>query len=138
MIPRTIFSTEHELFRDTMRRFVADEVLPHYADWEAAGRVPRDVWLAAGKVGLSCPAVPESDGGPGGDFLHGAVVTEEMAPARAVAPTFYLQLFGGWGYMTEFPIARAFVDARMTKIGGGSAEVMTHIVGWSLFEGANR
>lgn len=44
-----------------------------------------------------------------------------------------LQLFGGWGYMTEFPIARAFVDARMARIGGGAIEVMKHIVGRSLF-----
>ncbi len=46
-----------------------------------------------------------------------------------------LQLFGGWGYMTEYPIARAYVDARMTRIGGGSAGVMKHIVRRSLFAG---
>lgn len=91
MIPRTIFSPEHELFRDTVRRFVRDEIVPHYPDWERAGEVPREVWRAAGKVGLLCPMVPEADGGPGGDFLHGAVVTEEMARVGAVAPTFYLQ-----------------------------------------------
>ncbi|RZT87133.1 alkylation response protein AidB-like acyl-CoA dehydrogenase [Pseudonocardia sediminis] len=91
MIPRTIFSPEHDLFRDTVRRFVADHVVPHYAEWEHAGEVPRDVWRAAGRIGLLCPMVPESDGGPGGDFLHGAVVTEEMARVGAVAPTFYLQ-----------------------------------------------
>jgi acyl-CoA dehydrogenase len=39
-----------------------------------------------------------------------------------------LQLFGGWGYMTEFPIARAFVDARLGRIGGGSVEVMKEII----------
>ena len=44
-----------------------------------------------------------------------------------------LQLFGGWGYMTEYPIARAFVDARMTRIGGGSIEVMKHIIGRDIF-----
>ena len=43
-----------------------------------------------------------------------------------------LQLFGGWGYMSEFPIARAFVDARMTRIGGGSIEVMKQIIGRDL------
>lgn len=47
-----------------------------------------------------------------------------------------LQLFGGWGYMTEYPIARAYVDARMTRIGGGSIEVMKHIIGRSLFREA--
>jgi len=43
-----------------------------------------------------------------------------------------LQLFGGWGYMTEFPIARAFVDARMGRIGGGSVEVMKQIIARSI------
>jgi acyl-CoA dehydrogenase len=49
-----------------------------------------------------------------------------------------LQLFGGWGYMTEYPIARAFVDARMTRIGGGSIEVMKHIIGRALVREARR
>jgi alkylation response protein AidB-like acyl-CoA dehydrogenase len=43
-----------------------------------------------------------------------------------------LQLFGGWGYMWEYPIARAYADARMTRIGGGATEVMKQIVGRSL------
>lgn len=54
--------------------------------------------------------------------LHGRVVDE------------CLQFFGGWGYMTEYPISRAFVDARITRIAGGSIEVMKHIIGRSLFE----
>ncbi|HYZ21327.1 MAG TPA: acyl-CoA dehydrogenase family protein, partial [Rhodopila sp.] len=39
-----------------------------------------------------------------------------------------LQFFGGWGYMWEFPIARAFVDSRLGRIGGGSVEVMKQII----------
>ena len=39
-----------------------------------------------------------------------------------------LQLFGGWGYMWEYPIARAFADARMGRIGGGSVETMKSII----------
>ena len=44
-----------------------------------------------------------------------------------------LQLFGGWGYMWEYPIARAYADARVVKIAGGSIEVMKHIIGRHLF-----
>lgn len=44
-----------------------------------------------------------------------------------------LQLFGGWGYMWEYPIARAYADARIVKIAGGSIEVMKLIIGRSLF-----
>ncbi len=43
-----------------------------------------------------------------------------------------LQFFGGWGYMWEFPIARAFVDARMGRIGGGSVETMKQIIARSM------
>ena len=44
-----------------------------------------------------------------------------------------LQLFGGWGYMWEYPIARAYADARVVRIAGGSIEVMKQIIGRSLF-----
>ena len=43
-----------------------------------------------------------------------------------------LQLFGGWGYMLDMPIARAYADARMTRIGGGAVEVMKQIIANSL------
>jgi acyl-CoA dehydrogenase len=49
-----------------------------------------------------------------------------------------LQLFGGWGYMWEYPIARAYADARVVKIAGGSIEVMKHIIGRSLFGGRRK
>ncbi len=43
-----------------------------------------------------------------------------------------LQLHGGWGYMREYPIARAYVDARIERILGGSNEIMKEIIGRSL------
>ncbi|MGH2891255.1 MAG: acyl-CoA dehydrogenase family protein, partial [Solirubrobacteraceae bacterium] len=43
-----------------------------------------------------------------------------------------VQLHGGYGYMLEYPIARAFVDARVTRIYGGTTEIMKEIVGRSL------
>ncbi len=39
-----------------------------------------------------------------------------------------LQLHGGYGYMTEYPIARLYADARVTRIYGGTSEVMKSIV----------
>lgn len=44
-----------------------------------------------------------------------------------------LQFFGGYGYMHEYPIARAFIDARITRIAGGAAEVMKQIIARDLF-----
>ena len=91
MIPRTLFSDDYDLFRETVRRFISKEIVPNYAEWEKVGLVPREVWLKAGEVGLLCPTIPEEYGGPGGDFLHSVIITEEMARAGAMAPTFYLQ-----------------------------------------------
>ncbi len=90
MIPRTIFSDEHDLFRASVRRFIAEEVMPFHAEWEKAGIVPRDLWLKAGKLGFLCSAVPEEYGGAGGDFRHSTIMVEEMALAGATGPTFYL------------------------------------------------
>ncbi len=43
-----------------------------------------------------------------------------------------LQLHGGYGYMLEYPIARAYIDARVTRIYGGSTEIMKQVIGKSL------
>lgn len=43
-----------------------------------------------------------------------------------------LQLHGGYGYMTEYPIARMWTDSRMQRIGGGTNEVMKEVIGWSI------
>jgi acyl-CoA dehydrogenase len=91
MIPRTLFSAEHEAFRDTARRFIAKEIVPHHAEWEKEGVVPRELWLKAGAAGLLCCDVPDDYGGMGGDFLYSTIMIEEMARAGATGPTFYLQ-----------------------------------------------
>jgi long-chain-acyl-CoA dehydrogenase len=91
MIPRTLFSSEHEAFRDTARRFIAREIVPHHAEWEKAGVVPRELWLKAGAAGLLLCDVPDEYGGMGGDFLYSTIMIEEMARAGATGPTFYLQ-----------------------------------------------
>ncbi len=90
MIPRTLFSADHELFRDQVRRFIATEITPHHDAWEMAGIVPRALWHKAGAAGLLCTGVPAEYGGGGGDFLFGAIMIEEMARAGATGPTFYL------------------------------------------------
>jgi acyl-CoA dehydrogenase len=45
-----------------------------------------------------------------------------------------LQFFGGYGYMLEYPIARAYIDSRVRRIAGGSSEIMREIIGRELFE----
>lgn len=90
MIPRTLFSPEHDIFRESVRRFIAEDITPHHAEWEKAGIVPRDLWRKAGAAGFLCTEVAAEYGGAGGDFLFGAIMVEEMARAGATGPTFYL------------------------------------------------
>ncbi len=85
---RTVFRDDHDLFRQTARRFVDKEIVPHLAEWEHAGIVPKSLWLKAGEAGLLCATVPEEYGGSGGDFGHSAVMIEELARANATAVGF--------------------------------------------------
>lgn len=88
-LPRTGFGEEHDMFRRTARRFFQDEIAPHAEEWAAQGQVSRDAWLAAGRTGLLCMAVPEEYGGPGvDDFRFNAVVNEEQAGVGASGPGF--------------------------------------------------
>ena len=79
---REIFSEEHDLFREQFRRFVAAELEPYVAEWNAAGITPRSVWKRMGDQGYLGCNMPEAYGGAGGDFLFDAVIMEELAYAR--------------------------------------------------------
>ena len=88
MIPRTLFSAEHEQFRDSVRRFIAEEITPHHERWEEEGMVDRALWPKAGAAGLLCPNLPEAYGGCGADYLFNVVITEELGRAGATGPGF--------------------------------------------------
>ena len=79
MIPRTLFTDEHEIFRATVGRLLDEECVPHHERWEEQGHIDTDAWLKAGEQGLLCPTVPEEFGGLGTDFLYNVVVDEEIA-----------------------------------------------------------
>jgi long-chain-acyl-CoA dehydrogenase len=81
MIPRTLFSAEHEDFRKSVRRFFAEEVVPHREAWEAQQHVDRKLWNRAGELGMLCMNMPEEYGGAGADRLYSVVMLEEQAHA---------------------------------------------------------
>ena len=79
---RDLFNDDHETFRSSVAAFVAKEMVPHYADWEAAGIMPREVFAAAGRYGFLGMAIPEAHGGGGtDDFRFNVVLAEELAAA---------------------------------------------------------
>jgi alkylation response protein AidB-like acyl-CoA dehydrogenase len=81
-VMRDLFTEEHEAFRTSFAAFIAKEISPHYADWEAAGIGPREMYTSAGSFGFLGMAIPERHGGGGTkDFRFNQVIAEELAAA---------------------------------------------------------
>jgi alkylation response protein AidB-like acyl-CoA dehydrogenase len=81
MIPRTLYDSDHDMFRDSVRKFLQAEAVPHHDQWEKDGMVSDEVWLKAGEQGFLCPTVPEEYGGVGVDFRYNCIVNEEIGHA---------------------------------------------------------
>lgn len=69
------------------------------------------------------------------DSVDAAMAKMTTAELHCEAADKCLQLFGGWGYMWEYPITRAYADARIVKIAGGSIEIMKTIIAREMFKG---
>ncbi|MCD9141624.1 acyl-CoA dehydrogenase family protein [Streptomyces albireticuli] len=79
---RTVYNEDHEAFRETIRDFIAAEVVPVYDEWREAGAAPRDFYKKLGELGVFGIEVPEEYGGAGeSSFKFQAVVAEECARA---------------------------------------------------------
>lgn len=76
---RTIFDDEHDMFRTSFRKFIDQEITPHYERWENAGIVDRSLFSSAGKQGfLALQAPTEYGGGGTADFRFNAIIAEEL------------------------------------------------------------
>lgn len=133
MIPRTLFNSDHEMFRDMLRKFLEKEVVPHHPQWEEDGQVSREVWLKAGEQGFLCPCVSEQYGGTGTDYLYSAIVMEEVSRmgltglgwglhTDIVAP--YIEHYGSEAqkqhYLPKMIAGECIGAIAMTEPGGGS------------------
>lgn len=90
MIPRNLFSSEHDDFRKTVRRFYEEEVTPHRKRFEDQQHVDRELWNKAGEWGLLCVTMPEEYGGMGVDRSYSMILMEEQSYARDSATGFSL------------------------------------------------
>jgi alkylation response protein AidB-like acyl-CoA dehydrogenase len=80
---RTLFEPEHEDFRESVRRFVAEEISPRHEQWEREGIVPRELFAKAATKGMLAIQVPETYGGPGvDDFRFNQIISEEVGLAN--------------------------------------------------------
>lgn len=73
------YTDEHRIFRDTLKKYLQNEVIPHVEEWEEAGITPKSAWKKLGDQGYLCMWVPEEYGGAGADFLYSVIMTEEMS-----------------------------------------------------------
>ena len=99
MIQRTLFSPDHEAFRDSFRRFIEKEIAPFHAQWEEQGYVDRAVWNKAGENGFLCMSMPEEYGGAGADKLYSVAQIEELGRAG----------FSGIGYSLHNEIVAPYI-----------------------------
>ncbi len=72
------FTADHELFRQTVRQFMENEVVPHAEAWEKEQRIPRSIWKKMGELGFLGINFPEQYGGAAADFFYSVVFLEEV------------------------------------------------------------
>ncbi|MFC4376209.1 acyl-CoA dehydrogenase family protein [Nocardia halotolerans] len=100
---RDIFTPDHESFRELARTFIDKAVVPNYAQWEKAGRMPREVFRALGELGLLGTAIPEEYGGAGlRDYRYNMVLQEEAQRALVTLSTVRTQIDVILPYFLEY------------------------------------
>ncbi len=75
------YDADLELFRDNFKRFMSENIAPHYEKWEKEGLMPRSVWSLLGENGYLCVDVPEEYGGYGVPTEYSLMLVEESARA---------------------------------------------------------
>lgn len=69
---------EHKIFRESLRKFLAKEVVPNFEQWEKEKGTPREFWLKLGEQGFLCPWADEKYNGVEADFLYSVIIHEEL------------------------------------------------------------
>ena len=132
MSARTVFNEDHAMFRDSVRKLFARELLPNMERFEKEGLVDRAFWLACGEGGLLCPTVSPEYGGLGLDFGYNAVVNEELCYAGSSAGiglqsdivADYIEAYGSEEhkakYLPKMVSGQCITAIAMTEPGAGS------------------
>jgi acyl-CoA dehydrogenase len=87
---RSYFTEEHQMFRNSFRKFLEKEAVPYFEEWEEDRLIPRSFWNKMGEQGYLCPWVDEEYGGLGLDFGFSVIITEELSRIGAGTSGFSL------------------------------------------------
>ena len=83
---RTLYESDHEAYRETVREFLSREVVPHQGDWDRDHWIDREVFARAAKAGIYALQIDEKYGGAGEpDYRYRMVVSEEIARINALS-----------------------------------------------------
>merc|ERR1711962_1741085 len=148
---RSIFTPEQDMFRESVRKFMQDTLAPQQEAFEKAGEPTREAWKAMGAQGLIGVSTPAEVGGIGGTFIDQCMELHEAGKCGnelASMAKYWttelenkvaadcLQLHGGWGFMWETQIAKAYASARVQTIYGGTNEIMKELIARSIVKEA--
>lgn len=126
------FDASHEIFRDSVRKFLAKEAEPYLDEWEQAGISSKAFWRAAGEAGFLCSSMPEAYGGPGLDITYDLILLEEMlyincpvgVSLQSLITAPYLLNYGSEElkarYLPRMVRGEIITALAMTEPGGGS------------------
>jgi len=106
------FTSEHDLFRQSVRQFIENEVAPHAQEWESNEAIPRYIWKRMGELGLLGLHYPEQYGGAGSGFFYSVIFTEELS--RSLMGGFCAAV-GVHSYMATAHIANAGSESLKQK-----------------------
>ncbi|KAL0624504.1 Long-chain specific acyl-CoA dehydrogenase, mitochondrial [Plecturocebus cupreus] len=123
---RRIFSSEHDIFWESVRKFFQEEVIPYHSEWEKAGEVGREVWEKAGKQGLLGVNIAEHHGGIGGD-LYPKLLPGRSSPGFGVHSAIAMPYIANYGsekqikhFIPQMTAGKCIGAIAMTEPGAGS------------------
>ena len=87
---RSILTSDHDIFRTSVRKFIREELYPLQAQFEENGQPSRDIWKALGSNGLLGVNTPAEVGGVGGSFIDEMVIAKNTQVTSKVNKVMYI------------------------------------------------
>ncbi len=133
-LPNPHLSEDHHAWREQLRRFIDQDIMPYAEEWDEAGHIPEELWSKAAAVGLLGLGYPEQFGGTPGDVWFSQIANEELARIGAGGINASLMVHGiglppiiNWGSQRmKAEIVPAILEGKrwislgITEPGGGS------------------